>query len=234
MRDEKILILSGGRGKRLEDLTLIKPKPLISIGDKTLLEHKLTHYRKQGFGKFVFCIGYLGKMIQEYVERLGVDGEFSDAGLDAGMLKRLYDARSLMTKPTIICYGDTYAHLDLIDLLHHHDSSGCAATLVSATIKNPFGLIEWNRDRLVTSFKEKPTLNHYIGYMVMDPSVFDFIPEQIISLADGEGLVKAFQILAAMGELSAYPYSGLQVTVNTPEELVEARRTLGEYFTIQE
>jgi NDP-sugar pyrophosphorylase family protein len=234
MRDEKILILCGGRGKRLNEYTLEKPKSLVQVGDKTLLEHKLTQYQKQKFNKFIFCVGYLGNMISEHIKRLSIDGEFSDAGLDAGILKRLYEARSLMTKPTIVSYGDTCAHLDLMDLLHCHDRSGSPVTLVTANIMNPFGLVEWNNDQMITSFKEKPILNHYIGYMVMDPSVFDLIPEKIVSLEDGKGLVKAFQLLASMGELHAYPYSGLQITVNTPSELAEARRTIGEYYTIQE
>ena len=234
MNDTKVLILCGGRGKRMGGLTKEIPKPLISLGNNSILEYKLKRYQSQGVKRFIFCIGYRGNMIRDRVKKMGIKVEFSDIGEEAGMLERIHAVRSIMSRPTIISYGDTYAEINLKELFSEHNRSGALLTLVAAPIKNPFGLVEWDHKQRVHSFKEKPILNHYIGYIVMQPETFDEIPEKVLKLPDGQGLVKALQIMAALGEVNAYMFTGLQLTVNTKQDLMSARREIGQYFTTQE
>jgi len=234
MIDTKVLILCGGRGKRMGNLTNQTPKALIRLGNKSILEHKLEYYQRQGVKQFIFCIGYRGGMIRDCVKKIGVAAEFSDIGGQAGMLERIYASRSMLSRPTIISYGDTYAEINFKKLTSEHHKSGALMTLVAAPIKNPFGLLKWDSDKRIYSFQEKPVLNHYIGYLVIQPEALDQIPTKVIKLPDGEGLVKAFQILSALGELAAFPFSGLQITVNTKNELEAARNNIGGYFTTQE
>ena len=234
MNDTKVLILCGGRGKRMGILTEEIPKPLISLGNDSILEYKLKRYQSQGVKRFIFCIGYRGNMIRDRVKKTGLKAEFSDIGEQAGMLERIHAVRSIMSRPTIISYGDTYAEINLKELISEHNKSGALLTLVAAPIKNPFGLLEWNHNKRIHSFKEKPILNHYIGYIVMQPETFDEIPEKILKLPDGQGLVKAIQIMSALGEVNAYIFTGLQLTVNNKQELKSARREIGKYFTTQE
>ena len=87
----KILIMCGGRGTRLGELTDQIPKPLIKLNNKTLIETKLEAYFRQGFDQFVFCIGYKGELIRETIAQspLKIQVEFSDAGEEAGILERL-------------------------------------------------------------------------------------------------------------------------------------------------
>ena len=82
-----------------------------------------------------------------------------------------------MSEPMVVGYGDTFAELDLAALVRHHEQSGCLATVVAAAIANPFGLVEWNGEGRVTRFNEKPVLNHYIGYLVLSPRVFEVTRE---------------------------------------------------------
>jgi len=234
MNDTKVLILCGGRGKRMGMLTEEIPKPLISIGNKSILEYKLKRYQYQGVKRFIFCIGYRGNMIRDRVKQTGVNAEFSDIGEQAGMLKRIHAVRSMMSRPTIISYGDTYAEINLKNLISEHNKSGALLTLVAAPIQNPFGLLEWDHNKRIHSFREKPILNHYIGYIVMQPETFDEIPEKVLKLPDGQGLVRAIQIMAALGEVNAYIFDGLQLTVNTKQELKAVRKQIGHYFTTQE
>ena len=215
-------------------LTKEIPKPLISLGNNSILEYKLKRYQSQGVKRFIFCIGYRGNMIRYRVKKMGIKVEFSDIGEEAGMLERIHAVRSIMSRPTIISYGDTYAEINLKELFSEHNRSGALLTLVAAPIKNPFGLVEWDHKQRVHSFKEKPILNHYIGYIVMQPEIFDEIPEKVLKLPDGQGLVKAVQIMAALGEVNAYRFTGLQLTVNTEQELKAARKEIGKYFTTQE
>ena len=229
----KIFILCGGKGTRMHQAEL-GPKALIDIGNGPILFHQLRHYAENGFKQYVFCIGYKGEEIRKYVQAEGFEGEFSDSGEAAGMLLRLYEARSLMSEPIVICYGDTYAQIDVQALLDQHEQSGLMATMVTASIEHPFGLVERDHQGRVESFREKPILNHYIGFAVFSPRIFEIIPEEIIHMDDGDGLVKAFEILAQRKELGSYVFEGLQVTINKPEDIGNAQARIGSYYTANE
>ena len=211
-----------------------KPKALIDIGAGSILSHQLHHYAKLGFKRYVFCVGYKGEEIRRNVQAEEFEGEFSDSGEDAGMLLRLYEARAHMSEPIVICYGDTYAQIDVQALLDQHEQSGLMATMVTASIEHPFGLVERDHQGRVESFREKPILNHYIGFAVFSPKIFEIIPEEIIHMDDGDGLVKAFEILAQRKELGSYVFEGLQVTINKPEDIGNAQARIGSYYTANE
>ena len=59
----KVIILCGGRGKRLGKITKKIPKPLVKVGPLTIIEHKLKLYEKQGLRDFIFCVGYKSNIL---------------------------------------------------------------------------------------------------------------------------------------------------------------------------
>ena len=65
----KVIILCGGRGKRLGKITNEIPKPLVKIGKLSIIEHKLKYYKKQGLKEFIFCTGYKGNLIKKFLQR---------------------------------------------------------------------------------------------------------------------------------------------------------------------
>ena len=230
----KIVILCGGRGSRLGPITKNIPKPLVKVRNLSIIEHKINYYKSSGFHNYVFCIGYKGHMIEKKVTDLGIKAEISDSGIKPGILHRLNNAKNYLSKPSIISYGDTFAQLNFQKLLKFHNKSGSLITLVIASIAHPFGLIEVSNKSKVVEFHEKPILNHFIGYSVIEPSFFDKIPKSYISQPDGKGLVKAIQFLAKKDLVSAFSFSGLQITINTSEELHIANEKIGNYYTIKE
>ncbi|MBF0385392.1 MAG: NTP transferase domain-containing protein, partial [Candidatus Omnitrophica bacterium] len=62
----KVVILAGGLGTRLEEETIVTPKPLVMIGEYPILWHIMKIYSKYGFNEFIICLGYKGYMIKEY------------------------------------------------------------------------------------------------------------------------------------------------------------------------
>ena len=226
--------MCGGRGKRLGNITKQIPKPLVKLGNKPILDHKLEYYNSQNFSDFIFCLGYKAEILIRHLKRLGINGQFSDTGENTGMLKRIYCVRESFSDQVIISYGDTYAEIDFKDLIDKHVKSKAKLTLVAASIENPFGLIEWDKTNKVIGFKEKPILNHYIGYAVMDSNIFECIPNVMIDLPDGQGIVKTIHYLINMGLVNAYMFDGLQLTVNTNEELEYANNEIGKYYTYRE
>ena len=233
----KILVMCGGRGQRLGKLTERLPKPLIKINDKTVLELKLRNYIRQGFNDFILCVGYKGELIREAVKDFGFADNnvtFSDKGEAAGILKRLFAARELFDDKVILTYGDTYTDIELKQLTTVHDASNNETTIVVAPIQNPFGLVEFDHNHKVTYFKEKPVLNYYIGYAVINKSALDFVPEKVIEMPDGEGLVVFYKILMAMEKLGTFFHSGLQITFNTEKELKLAQKQIIDFYTARE
>jgi glucose-1-phosphate cytidylyltransferase len=232
----KILVMCGGRGRRLGTLTDRVPKPLVCLNGKTILELKIDEYLRQGCRDFIFCVGYRGDLIRETVRRYGdrISAVFSDAGEEAGILERLYHARDLFDGTVLMTYGDTFTNLSLDRLFAFHEEGGHEATLVTASIQNPFGLVEFDGRHRVTSFREKPVLQYYIGHAAIRKSALRFVPDEIRRMRDGEGLVAFFKILMAVERLGAYEHTGLEISFNTPDELKVAEEKLCQFYTMSE
>tara|TARA_Y100001970_G_C14011704_1_gene738781 strand:+ start:248 stop:961 length:714 start_codon:yes stop_codon:yes gene_type:complete len=228
-----IIILCGGRGKRLGKLSRKIPKALVKVGNKSLLKLKLNFYRLSGIKKFFVCIGYKGDLIKKHLSNYS-NVVFSNSGERAGILKRIYDVLKKIKQPSIISYGDTLAKINLKKLYNFHVKSKAIITIVVSPVKNPFGIVEWDSREKVKQFVEKPTLNHFIGYAVINPGIFKFINKKIINMSDGMGLVKAIQSLTKKRKVNVFKFDGLQFTVNSVKDLREANIRFNKYFTLNE
>lgn len=234
--ETKILIMCGGRGARLGDITKKIPKPLVKIGGVTILEHKIRHYMRKGFRDFIICVGYKARSVRDAVNKAGLSAYciFSDAGEPAGILKRIHEARDLFGDSVVLTYGDTFADIDLAALITAHIRSRNDATIVVAPIQNPFGLVEFNDRGKVLSFREKPVLNYYIGYAIIEKATVTGLPKRMIDMPDGKGLVKLYGHLAKKGKLGIFYFSGPQITFNTADELKIARKKIVSFYTNRE
>lgn len=229
----KLLILCGGRGSRLGEATTSVPKPLVPFGGRTILDYKLRDYLRRGYRDFVLCIGYHGELIRQAVEAFSGEGrfEFSDAGEEAGLLQRMWCARSLVGDRFVLTYGDTFTDLDLADLVSYHTASDFEATIVTAPVQSPFGLVEFDARHRVTGFREKPVLAYYIGQAVLERRVLDSAPSEWVQMPEGLGLIALYNDMLSRGKLGAYHHTGLELTFNTREELDSAQEKLLGFYT---
>lgn len=236
-RTTKILIMCGGKGRRLGKVGKMLPKCLMKIKDKAILDLKLRNYLRQGFRDFILCIGHKGDLVKKAVAHFGIPSircAFSKGPEPAGILKRLYMARDLFEQNVILTYGDTYADMDIKELLNVHRRDRNEATIVVAPIQSPFGLVEFDKNQKAVSFKEKPILNYYIGYGVINKSALDLVPPKVIDMPDGEGIVTFYKILLAMGKLGVFYHPGFQITFNTEDELKIAQEKIVSFYTTRE
>ena len=228
----KIIILCGGRGRRMGHITKNIPKPMVKVGKMPILEHKINYYKSKGFNNFIFCTGYKSKIIKNFLKKKNINSPISDGGIKAGILKRIFLAQSKIKNASIISYGDTLAKINFKDLIKKHIKSKCPITIVVAPIQNPFGLVDWNDKGKVTKFEEKPILNHFIGYAVINPNFFNSISSKTINLKDGKGVVKAIHTLMKKKKVNIYKFKDLQITINSREELKNAKLNYNKYFTL--
>jgi len=229
-----MIILCGGKGKRMGEITKKIPKPLLKVGKKTIIEHKIKYYQSKGVSKFIFCLGYKSLLLKNFLSKKIKNAIFDDAGISAGILKRIFFVRRYIKVDTFVSYGDTLAKIDFKDLLREHRKSKCALTIVVAPIQSPFGIVDWDSKHRVKTFEEKPTFNHFVGYSVISPNFFKKISNKIINLNDGKGVVEAIKHLIKKKQVNVYKFNDLQITINSKTELYNAKLEYNKYFTLNE
>ncbi|MGC9332287.1 MAG: glucose-1-phosphate cytidylyltransferase [Bacteroidales bacterium] len=249
----KVLILAGGLGSRLSEETVLKPKPMVEIGEKPILWHIMKIYSHYGFNDFIILLGYKGYMIKEYfinyykhMSDLTVDLENNDiefhknkaepwkvtlidTGLNTltgGRIKRVQDY--VGDETFMLTYGDGVGDVDLTALLQFHYQHGKAITMTSVQPEGRFGALDISESNQVNQFQEKPRgdgswING--GFFVCEPKVFDYITEGDQSIFER----KPLESLAKDGELYTYKHTGFWKPMDTLrdkiqlEELIEKK-----------
>ncbi|MFH1328022.1 MAG: NDP-sugar synthase, partial [Candidatus Bathyarchaeota archaeon] len=119
--------------------------------------------------------------------------------------------------------GDQIADLKLRDLADFHVKNAPVATIATANPRCPYGQVHVNDNYEIVEFMEKPLCQHTrcnAGIYVFNREILDYLPER------GDVEKVTFPALAKLGKLSAYPFNGFFVTVNTPKDLVEVEMEL--------
>lgn len=208
--DASVVIMAGGKGTRLDPFTKILPKPLIPIGDKTVLELIADSFTPHGIDKFYITVNHKAKIIRSYFEELGPDYSIEYVEEDqplgtAGSLK-LLDGR--LPGPILVTNCDIIIRTDYAELLDFHRESGNHMTIV-ASMKSyniPYGICEIENGGTLTRIVEKPEYEFLVntGMYVIEPEVLNLIAaDRLFHMTD---LVKA--AIEAGYKTSVYPVSG--------------------------
>lgn len=181
-RDNAVVIMAGGLGTRLMPLTANKPKPMLLIGDRPILEHALIGLAEQGYRQFYFAINYLGEMVEDHFgdgSRWGVSINYLRERQRMGTAGALSLLPERPTKPFLVMNGDILTKLDFNKLMQAHEMCGAATTVCVRhyDYQVPFGVTCIDEDRLVT-IEEKPVMRHFInaGIYVVEPEALDHVP----------------------------------------------------------
>jgi len=248
----KAVILAGGKGTRIAEETVTRPKPMVEIGGRPLLWHLMSIYAAQGVNDFVVACGYRGEFIKEYFasfflhhsdftinlkdgtrDLLGASApdwrvSVVDTGLETMTGGRIRRLRSLLAGETFMAtYGDGLGAVDLKALLAFHRAHGRLATVTAVRPPARFGNLAIEGDR-VREFAEKPqTGEGWIngGFFVFEPALFDYIADDTTSLEQGP-----LERIAAEGQLMAFRHEGFWQPMDTVRErqLLESLWASGE------
>ncbi|GIU71939.1 MAG: hypothetical protein KatS3mg003_1418 [Candidatus Nitrosocaldaceae archaeon] len=187
----KAVILAGGLGTRMQPYTFFMPKPMLPIADKPLLEHIIYWLKNNGINDIVICISYLGKTIEEYFsngKELGVNIEYARSERPLGTAGQLKSAEILINGRFICLYGDGIYEFNLRDIIdtHLNKNAFVTMTLMKYSKKLEYGFIEVDRDGRVKAWNEKPEYHGLIniGCYVMEPEIFDYIPNSSSGMDD--------------------------------------------------
>lgn len=199
----KTVILCGGEGTRLKELTESIPKPLVEIGGKPILWHIMKIYSCYGFKDFILCLGYKGDLIEDYFKSNNSEDwgiEFVDTGAKTNTGGRIKKIEGYIKEARFFAtYGDGMANINLRELSDFHNSKNKIATITCVNPLSQFGILEIS-DELVLGFKEKPPLNQWIngGFFVFNKMIFRYLEED--SVLEKE----PFEVLASKKQIAAY------------------------------
>ncbi len=238
----KVIILAGGLGTRLQEETVIKPKPMVEIGGRPVLWHIMKHYSYYGFNEFIFALGYKGEVIKHYfldyyalnsnltvnlstgnVQVRNKESEdwtvhLVDTGQTTGTGERIKRLQSWVAGETfMVTYGDGVTDINLQALLQFHRQQKRIATVTAVRPPARFGGLMFNGN-LAARFTEKPQAGEgWIngGYLVFEPQVFDYFPAGESDLA-----ADILENLAADENLAAYRHDSFWQCMDTMRDKV--------------
>tara|TARA_B100000003_G_C10870824_1_gene347007 strand:- start:20 stop:721 length:702 start_codon:yes stop_codon:yes gene_type:complete len=210
---KQVVILAGGKGTRMREMTEDLPKPMVQIGNRPVLEHLIDIYDKYGNFNYLICSGYLGEKISKhfkYNKKVSVieTGEETNTG------GRLYKLRDYLDENFMITYGDGLANVRVDNLMKQFFEKKNIGTI---TVTNPvsrFGLVEFDKNQTINKFIEKPKLDGFIniGFMIFKKRFFDFLNED--SILESSPL----NALTNIGELNAFIHKGYFEPMDTYRE----------------
>jgi glucose-1-phosphate cytidylyltransferase len=217
----KAIILAGGLGTRISEETGDKPKPMVLLDDKPIIWHVMNIYAQQGISDFVIATGYLGGIIQGWVENLETPWKITalDTGektLTGGRIRQCLEF--IGPERSFATYGDGLGNINLKNLLDFHVNQGRTATVTAVRPPARFGLLESSNGR-VTSFTEKNQAHAgWIngGFFVLEPRVAEYITEDMEPFESG-----ALPRMVSDSNLSAYHHPDFWQPMDTLREKQE-------------
>jgi len=249
----KAVILAGGRGSRLSEETVVRPKPLVEIGGRPIIWHIMNIYAAHGVVDFVVCAGYKGYLLKEYFANLGLHD--SDVTFDLGSGDVTYHqpaqlpwkvtvvdtGSETMTggrvlrvrehlepgEPFCLTYGDGVADVDVTATIELHRRCGLLATMTVVRPSARFGTVAIEGTRVTEMLEKHPSGVTQVngGFFVVEPAVLERI--------DGDASIWESDVLSALAadsQLTAYQHDGYWQPMDTAWErdLLEERWLSGQ------
>lgn len=243
MQNIPVVLLCGGKGTRIKEMTGTIPKPLVEIGERPILWHIMKYYSSYGFKEFIACLGYKGHKIKEYF--LNYELLQSDITIDLGRKNNTYihDYQSDDWKITfagtgedsmtgarikkiekyvqgdtfMLTYGDGLSDVDIGKLIEFHKSHGKIGTITGVHPPSRFGELLADGDK-VENFNEKPqTVTGRIngGFFIFNKAIFNYLTEDEDCVFERAPL----ENLAKDGQLMMYKHDGFWQCMDTLRDM---------------
>jgi dTDP-glucose pyrophosphorylase len=182
-RENRVILMVGGMGKRLSPLTDHTPKPMLPINGIPILERILLKFKEVGFYNFSFAVNYKSEIITQYFgdgSKWNVNIDYVHETNPLGTCGAISLMKNKPTESFIVMNGDLLTQANFSTILDYHDDLKSTATMCirEFEVQVPYGVVKVNGNR-IESIHEKPKEIAYInaGIYVFSPEIFKHIPE---------------------------------------------------------
>ncbi|EIU9967814.1 nucleotidyltransferase family protein [Campylobacter coli] len=176
-----VIIMAGGLGTRLKELTKDTPKPMLKVGKKPILESIVQRLKEQNFENFIFCVNYKKQIIEDYFKKgkdFGVKISYIKERKKLGTAGALSLIKQDFKESFIVMNADILTELDFNELLKVHKDSKALMSVCVREFKQqiPFGVIEQNKG-FITNITEKPVQKFLVsaGIYVCEPEILELL-----------------------------------------------------------
>ena len=221
-----VLLWPGGRGTRLGNITKYRPKPLVEVDERPILDHVLDRLEKENIRKTFISVNYLSEKIKEFVDRRNNDTQielvYETEPLGTAGAIGLVNER--ITLPIVVLNGDIITNLNMDAFISAHLKSGHGVTIAVTRhdMEIPYGVIRHTEDGGFLGIDEKPTMSHFIsaGVYVLSPEVCALVPKaQRIDMPDLINLAKEIGL-----GVGVFPIHEYWIDIGQPKDLETARK----------
>jgi len=222
------VVMAGGLGSRLKPLTDNVPKPLLKVGDKTIIDYNIDRLRKFGIDDFWISISYLGEQIEKHFgngNSRNVKIEYIHENSPLGTIGAISQVNNFRHDYVLVTNSDILTNLDYEDFFMDFISNDADMSVVTIPyeINVPYAVME-TKDNKVLSFLEKPTYTYYSngGIYLIKKSILNKIPKNtffnstdLMELLINENL-----------NLISYPMRQYWLDIGRPEDYLKAQENI--------
>ena len=235
----EVIILAGGFGSRLDEITKIIPKPLVKIGGTPIIEHIIKSFVRSHNLSFIIALGYKGEKIVEYFTNNNISYKIKKKLKNGYSIKKTYykkkctikflntglktmtggrvkqSLRLLQNENCYLTYGDGVSNVNLKKLLALHKKKAKLVTVTAVNPQSRFGELKIQNKKVISFSEKKKMLQSWIngGFFVMNKKFGNLIKDNS-TILEREPLEKA----AKIGELVAYKHYGFWQCMDTKRD----------------
>lgn len=178
-----VVIMAGGKGTRLKPITNVIPKPLVPVGNKTILEVIMDQFENIGCNKFYMSVNYKADLMKFYLSQLDhkYDIEFFMEDKPLGTIGSVSLLKGKISTPFFVSNCDSINDQDYRDVYDYHIQNMNDLTIVTMvkSFQIPYGVIETGENGIMTALREKPEISFKVntGAYILNPECIDEIPK---------------------------------------------------------
>ncbi len=182
-KENMVIIMAGGLGTRLKDLTKEVPKPMLKVGHDPILQHIISNFKQYGYNKILISVNYKSEIIENYFQdglAYGVKIDYIRESKKLGTAGGIKLANDYIDKPFFVINGDIFTNLNVDNMMRFHIENKFDITVGTRkhSFQIPYGVIE-EENNCIKGLREKPTVDYLInaGVYCLNPALINLIPD---------------------------------------------------------
>lgn len=218
------VVMAGGKGERLRPLTEKTPKPLLKIGDRTIIDRNIDRLISNGIENIYVTTNYLGEQIESHFSepRLGTQIHCVREKTFLGTMGAVRNVKDFDNDTVLIMNSDLFTNINLQDFYIHFKESNADLSIAAVpySVSIPYGIFDLEEDH-VTGIREKPQYTYYVnaGIYLIKRELIRYIPKDKVFGADD--LIET--LITEQHNVVRFPLLGYWIDIGKPEDFKKAQ-----------